>query len=750
MYFLRIFRQYDYHSNYSNRLTLAVTDEAAFNKGMSEHNQPTDPVNEKDLFMELLGSRDVEDAGIVLFEQHMKESEELLTQQYIGKDAPHLTNDAMEEFDDAMNDRWIYHDEIATVTGRIYIAENGIEDAIPESMGEPEEDAAGRKYFYAEEKKFRSHGVEVIPDYNIDDETSLSSVRVGFIFSLPEDEMQMPLYTAYPGELFQHRYATPTPAEAQVRLERDWPAELKIMNELLRPDAKKSLPKRLKALGAKLEPILKANPGLQQLVEIYVNEELNLDKQLPYIVTSAGFIDCFTGIDEDDNSGEWQTLEFDDTLTVLVYQPDIRFSPIGEDDGIAACIYGQTFNDSDGDAPEMVAILADNITGFRSTRAKHSLTDRALMGVESQKDLDTEKVLEAIDDEEDKKISLLETVDTAKENEYIKRLTQLEDVLGRIKRVIFEAQKKIYPTEEGARMASSELVREFKEWLDETIIYEKPIMEVSGSGILQANVRRDDMLQTLAAENQIFVRGIDRDEPLSPLVPGQIMKGQPDGLYALIGQQGGQSEEYAPSYYPAPSLSVLIAADQGFQSRLQDMLTLEDVIVRRWLSVPLDVTSEIKLVDLEEYRASKQAFDAIEKEYEGLPLSDRLQKLNEIMQNEDTTDFTELSPITTLSEIADDLQKASAEGKRTRPTANMLETLFVNRTILSVSDILQDKNGQLAPDEELSGTLVGWYVQDVRDDLIDGDIVFFVRAEVQDGRILYRYIPISSITQLKY
>ena len=140
-------------------------------------------------FLGLIEKNETHDAGIALFEKRLKKVETELTEQFSTIKGG-FSSDIAEGVENELNEEWRYHDEVAIVSGRIYLVEPEYEFIAPKNWGESNIDDEGRVYFFVENISLKSHGVEVIPQFEEDHE-SASGVRVGYAFSDPNDDFEI-------------------------------------------------------------------------------------------------------------------------------------------------------------------------------------------------------------------------------------------------------------------------------------------------------------------------------------------------------------------------------------------------------------------------------------------------------------------------------------------------------------------------------------------------------------------------------
>lgn len=102
------------------------------------------------LFLDIIGSNDLQDVGVAEFERQMLALENSLVAKYVGKDITRDHAAEIEDHEDEANRRWIFHDDIATVSGKVYLAYGEFGEPAELDGYEIEEDEWGR-YFFAQD-----------------------------------------------------------------------------------------------------------------------------------------------------------------------------------------------------------------------------------------------------------------------------------------------------------------------------------------------------------------------------------------------------------------------------------------------------------------------------------------------------------------------------------------------------------------------------------------------------------------------
>jgi hypothetical protein len=166
-------------------------------------------------------------------------------------------------------------------------------------------------------------------------------------------------------------------------------------------------------------------------------------------------------------------------------------------------------------------------------------------------------------------------------------------------------------------------------------------------------------------------------------------------------------------------------------------------------AVPLDSSSDIQFTVLDQHRASLEAVQRATKVYGSeSPLVERIKKLQTALSNEDQG-YTQLD-IALLEGFASDYTELQQRNEPTGPILSALEAMLSNsRSILSASEVYRrTAEGEYVPDIEASATLRGWTVVDIQEHPSNAEILLFVKMPRTEAE--YRYIPLSTITELRF
>jgi len=704
-------------------------------------------INELQLFEDIIRGQELRDEGIVSHDVALREFEQEIRERYVEKGFIAIPEEDLEALEEKMNEHWPYRGQVATVSGRLELIDDEDEDlvrslfndvAVPDATGEILHETGDETYCIDVDKvKLRSEGV--IIDVLLDDDGKLDDVRIGYCFyRLDDREGELALF-AQPHMIDTHTYDVPTPAEARARLERNWSSQLEMIDSAVRSN--ETLPHRLVAIANMLSDELK-DATFRELVELYLNEELSLDMDMPYMASVRSHIDSLDDINND--NGTWRPLEIEGELTIFLNEPEIRFNGVTDesDKTPQAYLFGMTFNDAYGDKPEVVAIPVLNIDRFFSTRARTSLAERAIESMDRQVDKDMQAIMK-----HKNVVKFAETQqDTDDRPEYIQQLEELEEAMDRIRKLSDEYLMHSFTTYEDAKRDAKSLLEKIREQLNGTVYFSGAHqVEVMGERVKLANLRYNLHFDE---EQNVLMHGADKENPIVELPFGDRVTGKTAELYpvaesTLVDIEAGDGVVF---YTPRVVMSVVIS--EGVGLAIDSEPPLSQLLARNQAAVPLDSSSDIQFISLKQYRASREAVERAKKAYgDASSFMHNVYQLEAALNTENPNDFKVLDE-SIISGLVTGMDEARRREESTAPAVAVLEALLGDRNILAVSDVFSKSGeGEYTLDTDSSGTLHGWRVIDIQQNTKGDDTLLFVQASRSED---YRYISMSSITELRF
>lgn len=706
-------------------------------------------------FFEMVDRSAARDAGIALFEQLIEETETKLRTEWVGSVG--ISYEALREVQDKLNAAWSYSGDIATVTGKIS-APSQLIDMVPEGFQElserseeDDEDYEGFEddtiSYFVENARLRSHGVEVMPMFDDEEvDGKVTNIKVSYLFSHEDDEMHREIYSMYVGESFDHHYENPTAVEAEVRLIARWPEQTALVARLIQPDVQTALPGRLNLICRRLQKDFAESDEFQRLMTIYVNDRIAFNKEQPYILTAQGSIDCYDGKDpRGDPDGAWVEVKLSSPFTVNAYSPEIEFSE-QEDGTMRSDFIFQRFNDEDGDKPEYLAVTAENVIKFRSTRATRSLLGSALMVGDlltgDPQVLEEDSIIEAPTEG-------IEAIEgpvwsfNGKEisrPEYVAPLELLESELKSIQNEIKLSTKKMYSSEEEAKAASIELLNKYV------------VPRLVGAGIasghelefIGANALKPNTLfngEGTGDEKHTFKFAINPTEPyveqdLNDSFTGIIQSMSPSTKSVT------NAESEVLGYQAMPTF-VVHYYGKTVSGLLHDGISLADINVQMRAVVPMDGSVEMKLTQLERYRKQIFSIQSASVLYGKDSIMQSIYQIRAGFKEKSDDEKTLFSGVETLKRLGVEFARLDESGIGSTAALDALSALMEEVDVKTEGNTLtREENGLLLQkvNEKLEGKII-----DVRTDILKGDVVLALRIDWDT----IKYVPLSSLKAIE-
>lgn len=715
------------------------------------------PSNDQ-LFLDIIGNNDLHDVGVAEIERQLLALQDDLVATYVGKDITRDQAAEIEDLEDKANQHWMFHDDIATISGKVYLAYGEFGELAELDGYEIEEDEWG-SYFFAQDIPLRSHGIEIIPneitDFTSEEpDTTLSGVRVGFSFSHAEDPHDRPMYTAFPGDLSRHTYADPTPAEARRQLLAGWPEIVKAIDTWVSPDMVTNLPRRLTLLARKVGRTIADNPRLKRLAEIYMNDEINFNQDQPYIATIENSLNVVSHVsDADEAEDDWQTLLLGGPLTLHISEPEVRFGSVSSSGGGIMSLYGQVYNDQDGVMPEIVEVQTHNITSLRSSRALRSLAERATLSHDmsaSNGDETPGALIERIDESEATTLTAGKqpTEEVSPLKRRIEELRRLESAFVDACQFAITQQAILYPTKEEADRATRGVVNHLMyEIFKDTPLTEGNTVDVSGTNVQYPRSAPPDEIVNPEYTNGAVAFSVDKENPIGTLAIGETIGGQIKAIDTLV-LRVETEDEADEGYRIVPVLMLLISQEQhNIAANPGLAVPLDSATRSRYATIPLVEDTEIHITELHQYEDVIDQMRRLKRAYPGSNLGDVF-ALERALYAEDRSSFTKLKHTERFVALEQLRTRLIEAGYSSNELVKTLDQMFSNRRV-EIEGVILARNGQeYRIDTEHDASVDNWEIADVRDDGID-QLTFVLRRQVE-GQDMIRYVAFSDITGFRY
>lgn len=679
-------------------------------------------------FRAIIDADDTHDIGLEKFDRRMHSLENSINK-------PESTVEEEGYAVESLNYDWPYHDETATITGRVYIAGEETEEIVPESWGEPIEDNNGARSYLVEDIAMQSMGIIAGFDNG--------RARLAYAFCFPQEDPSWPDFIMYPGEGVQH-YSLPTELAISARLHRRWPDKMESVDNLIQPHVDEKMIRRMKAVARRLQPELN-DEAFRELIIPYLNYRLDFDQKWPYIVQVDHDILCFD-TDEELKEGKladspWVVMNLDSPLTLAIRRPAIDFVPYEglDDDYVHPVLFCEISDPDSEEEGAQIMIPLEHISRLVGTRVSRSMVERALMGYE-------------IDNNLTETVSQLQTADSVGvrlasmgiENshkppkvvamEFLER--DIVDFIASIK----APMSALYDTEEQAQEVATNLSNESGNRLVGSGIAEY-ILAVSGERTMRPRTV-NKLPKDFVIEPGTFVLQVDPEMPLVPLNHGDTINGTAEMFLGVAEPEYGEEGEVI-GYRAVPSL--IIDISQETKSLLNfgsSDAPLVEVAAQRRAAIPLDGSVEIRIVSLEKYRDNVRVLKAAKTQYRNDPVVKLLNDISEALFSE-TGQFQEFKQVKKLRRVAQRIESDDLPGGKKR-AIEVLEAMFLKRHIRAFGAVIFPNDlATIHSSAEISGL-----VADIRDDIdgVDGLTLVISSSDHSDRY----YVPISRLTHFAF
>jgi len=566
------------------------------------------PAETETAFLNLIDreTEDTLDPGIRLFDARMSETESFINEKG-GMYAPGF-HSAL----DGLNDEWRYHDDVATVTGRVYLADADIREAVPDSWPDPGVDPNGNLFYILDAVELRSRGIVSAPQPSGTDESaSPHSIKLGYGFSEPRDDLPDYQYVVYPGEAFQHVYSTPSIEAIDLRLHRDWPEAMKLVDHLILDREREvfRLPKRLLVLTRRLQAELEASDDFRLWLGEYIDARLAFDKNWPLAITLKGPV---TFVDEDEDHLH---IDIEQPHTEYCFEPAIAFVKKTHDDGttaVHAAMVAEFSHPMDEDYTDTVIMPVTSIHTLRSTRRTLSLVEIAL----AKRFIPDDSVesFEAVPIPEESEISYTpgEALPPVKRQQIIRY--EINTAIKEIRK----ARRNRFNDAEAAELASESLAAALNQKLEELQAH-TVVLRLEGGGLCMPNA--GIMIQD--TQMQIQLSG---EMPYQAPDASLEIFGYYNGLYSGVEEVTGEDDE---TYYrPLPQMIFKLNQHPIRMAHAPVSLITGDI--SKMALGRLDGTTIINPAQLQMVETAHSALAAFKKKYPRHPATKVLDGLKRI------------------------------------------------------------------------------------------------------------------------
>jgi hypothetical protein len=672
-------------------------------------------------FIELI-DRETErelDPGIRLFDGTMLETEE-----FINDDGGVMSPRAEQALSD-LDDGWKFHRDIATVTGRIYLVDRVLKDHMTEEWGEPQVDEDGEPYFMVDDVELRSQGIVRGPhDYSFDDVPALQNrVRFGYGFSLPNDDYGLHQFVLYHGEASKHVYGTPSPEAIHLRLHRDFPEVMKLVDGLIKEGEREAgkLPKRLEVLTRRIQSELVESEHLREWLATYIDHRISFDQRWPAALTIKGPL---TFIDED---GDALSLNIESPHIEHAFAPQVAFvmHSVESRPVVHAAFVANLPHPADENYTEQAIIPVTSIVSLRNTRRASSLVTVAM---NAKYEYAPDEQATSIEEVVAPPARIKETMERSE------RLRSYQEILDELVQETRKKRQMTYSSKDAAERTSELLCNRASERLQAIGAHEMMVF-LRGEAVTLPNFA----VEYNANETGMSVNPHPDIPMFSPAVTGEYT-GLFSGIHAAVDSfETDEGEAYLPIptlYYAIGSMHVELFKDPV--AMIEGPLTWK-------AGVRMNKLNSLKVAQLEQiddFRQQKREFDAKYPRNRLGKLIEKLGRIESALALESTTGFSALRDVSALRAAGRAIDNDPGAGNE---ALIVLSKMFKLSTAKVIGDVYHED--RVIRDYELGGTIESFVdsVPGVPDS--GAAIVMHVRQDA--GQPVY-YIPIKSITGFLY
>lgn len=666
-----------------------------------------------------------EDIGLTAFDKRV-----LQLEQNANDDAGSLS-DLLEPGIQHLNDEWLYHDDIATVSGRIYVGEASLTSAIPKDWGEQCEDEHGHVYYFVENAQLVSRGI--VDGMHGDTTENGVDARIGYGFALSNSPSFMTDFVMYPGEYTQHHYDIPTPQAIDVMLHKSRPELMKVVDQLIigRDQPVQELPRRMNFLTRRLKADLENDEELREWLSRHVNETLKLDQVWPYMLEVEGEV-----LAKISKESDWHELEISNKTVIHGRRP--RFEFVMREGGTEAILFIETPDADDEWGGIEIGIPVASIVAIRGTKALKSLIERALEAEDRRiiiAGLDNLSTLQVNNELADVTFRTEDQPNHGGDPLQIESMKYLQEQIDAAIKETAPLTRKQYETHEQAAIVSQQLIGLIANRLNDAAIGEY-FLRFDGVNALRAASLKEKGEQ-LVEPGEFYLR-VNVEAPFIPLEHGDNFVGKYWGLIGDVDERRHKESDEVV-YVATPRMIVEVDAKTTPMLEYNGLIPLIEVEARRRGLIPLDGSVKVSVASLERHIEDREAQRAVYEKYQHTLVADNVRRLFQAMHDDGSDEYKELRRVDLLTSVG---EYAETEAKNNSyKITHALEALLVGREIV-VSGVMHNAG---FPDY---GGFTQGVVADVKhfDGNTDEDEyhgVYIVVLDENDEE--YRYVKISAI-----
>lgn len=667
---------------------------------------------EQRAFQDFIDHDEHYDRGIALFEDAMRNAEQMLNET--GGQRAAIYNTVFEQ----LNQEWNFFGQPATLSGKIYCSDDEVSFA-PDSWGELKTDENGN-YYVVDSAEVISHGV-------VDVAGAKDEVKFAYGYTPDDIQGDTASFFAFPSDILEISYDFPTLEAISERLHHRWPQEMRAV-DMLTDTVSHNWVKdkhRLEQIARRVEPASNEE-HFQEWLIYYLYERFEFDKNTPYAVKCQGPA-LYMGDD-----GEAMPFMFDAPRLEYLHLSGIALEHDAEKESleIALSFVRPAALESPEHFNERIIVPVSSIVDLASTRPKKSL-------FESLAETRFEELGKTYNPEEAEVALVGEEygeAPVARESlREIDRLSALESAVVEAQRLVKDARRYKYFDEEEAIRASGELSTEIFELFSSLELRTEDVLSISGEGVMMPEATLHSQ------ENGITINTVDSGAPRI-LMPAYDAYGRFEGVGPSISTYHDEEKDEL-FHLVQPKLALVVSDIHENLSRFSPYPLLTINIKKKAL-VSLDGSAEISVPQLKRLRRQQEALAKVSIGHRKERIKKEVISLQEALKNDDGNDWYELNNLKRLHWIAREIKNYPASGSDIQ---DYLRELFSGRKVKLQGSYIETGIFYKAGDTQ-------GVVADVTAEYpgsVNAEPAFAIVLD-RDTITPPRYVPLSSITHFMF
>lgn len=565
-----------------------------------------------------------------------------------------------------LNDQWDFLDQTATVSGRMYVLEDGLTPLAPGEWNGPHRDERGT-YFLVQDVELVSLGVidrlEQVPGM-VDEEGILRQpVELAYGFNPDDLESDAPIFYARPDDILSARYDMPTLAAIDSRLHARWPKQMDTLDR--RIDAAGLDPMKvvtnLRSFTKRFEDTLLSSEDLRMWLGRYVNARIEFDKTWPYGVMMQGDTTMILP------DGSMEAVRLDAPTLQYLKSAGVSLEHHRHPDGTEAAqmsllFYAPAARTEDEYSDLMLSVPLSSVSGIFSTRPMGSLAESLELASSHAEPVEAD--MELVTSADDAPVH-----DRQREFE---RLVAFERLLKEMVKRTDQLRRTRHHEQRDALEASSVIIRWFHEEIGALGLQPSDLLRISGDGVIKA---QGNIVQSETG----FRIDVDQENPIVTPTAAADVYGCYDGVVAEVDRfEDDEGEEF---WLPAPKLALMT---QNISTPvIPTNYPVLSVAVKSVAIARLDGTAKFELVELDRMRRRRESLSRLGKVARGSRLLGDMKQLDRAFYSESPDGWQDAARMLTYIRRT---AKGLSDGPTTEAGTEALGAQLIGRKVRIVGD----------------------------------------------------------------